>query len=85
MPAQTTPRLPAAVCELPPSAKLVLYVLLEEGEGTLDDLAAESRLPPRTVRYAPTRLETAGLVSSRPDLRDARRSIFTVTDAATEG
>lgn len=79
MPAEPSSGLPAAASKCPPSAKLVLYVLMEKGESTQGDLVAETRLPQRTVQDALARLETVGLVSSRPDLRDTRRLIYTVT------
>jgi len=62
--------------ELPPSAKLVAKVL--EGEAPLSQgqLAEESLLPDRTVRYALNRLEDAGLVDSRYSFRDARKQVY---------
>ena len=62
--------------ELPPSAKLVAKVL--EGDAPLSQgqLAEESLLPDRTVRYALNRLEEAGLVSSRYSFRDARKQVY---------
>lgn len=64
------------VADLPASAKLVARVL--EHEGPLDGtaLAAETRLPPRTVRYAVDRLEAAGAVDVSVSLRDARRKRY---------
>ena len=62
--------------ELPPSAKLVSKVL--EGESPLSQgqLAEESLLPDRTVRYALNRLEDAGLVNSRYSFQDARKQVY---------
>ncbi|HKJ58936.1 MAG TPA: winged helix-turn-helix domain-containing protein, partial [Halobacteriales archaeon] len=51
--------------ELPPSAKLVYKVLEYDGSLTQGQLADETLLPPRTVRYATSRLEEAGVVDSR--------------------
>ena len=62
--------------ELPPSAKLVAKVL--EGEAPLSQgqLADESLLPDRTVRYALNRLEECGLVGSRYSFKDARKQVY---------
>lgn len=62
--------------DLPPSAKLVAKVL--EGDAPLSQgqLAEESLLPDRTVRYALNRLEEADLVSSRYSFRDARKQVY---------
>jgi DNA-binding transcriptional ArsR family regulator len=65
--------------ELPPSAKLVAKVL--EGSDPLSQgqLAEESLLPDRTVRYALNRLEDAGLVDARYSFRDARKQVYFLT------
>ena len=62
--------------ELPPSAKLVAKVL--EGEAPLSqgELADESLLPDRTVRYALNRLAEEELVESRYSFRDARKQVY---------
>jgi DNA-binding GntR family transcriptional regulator len=62
--------------ELPPSAKLVAKVL--EGDAPLSQgqLADESLLPDRTVRYALNRLEESGLVGSRYSFKDARKQVY---------
>ena len=62
--------------ELPPSAKLVAKVL--EGDAPLSQgqLAEESLLPDRTVRYALNRLEEVGLVGSRYSFQDARKQVY---------
>jgi DNA-binding transcriptional ArsR family regulator len=65
--------------ELPPSAKLVAKVL--EGSDPLSQgqLAEESLLPDRTVRYALSRLEDAGLIDARYSFRDARKQVYFLT------
>jgi len=65
--------------ELPPSAKLVAKVL--EGETPLSQgqLAEESLLPDRTVRYALNRLEECDLVGSRYSFHDARKQVYYLT------
>ena len=67
---------PAALAELPPSAKLVYKVLEYEGSLTQAEIAAETRLCTRTVRYAVGNLEAAGCIDCRVSLKDARRSIY---------
>lgn len=64
------------VASLPASAKLVARTLEYEGPQTGTDLAAATRLPPRTVRYAVDRLEAAGVVAVRPSLQDAREKQY---------
>lgn len=65
--------------ELPPSAKLIAKVL--EGDTALSQgqLAEESLLPDRTVRYALNRLEESQLVDSRYSFKDARKQVYFLT------
>jgi len=65
--------------DLPPSAKLVAKVLEYNDSLTQSQLAEETLLPPRTVRYALTRLEDAEVVESRFSFADARKRIYTLT------
>ena len=62
--------------ELPPSAKLVAKVLECDAPLSQGQLAEESLLPDRTVRYALNRLEGAGLVGSRYSFQDARKQVY---------
>ena len=62
--------------ELPPSAKLVAKVLEDSSPLSQGQLAEESLLPDRTVRYALNRLGEAGLVESRYSFRDARKQVY---------
>ncbi|ELY72667.1 MULTISPECIES: MarR family transcriptional regulator [Natrinema] len=62
--------------DLPPSAKLVAKVLETESPLSQGQLAEESLLPDRTVRYALNRLEDVGLVGSRYSFRDARKQVY---------
>jgi DNA-binding MarR family transcriptional regulator len=62
--------------ELPPSAKLVAKVLEDESPMSQGQLAEESLLPDRTVRYALNRLEEADLVGSRYSVHDARKQVY---------
>ena len=62
--------------ELPPSAKLVAKVLESDSPLSQGQLAEESLLPDRTVRYALNRLEDVDLVDSRYSFRDARKQVY---------
>jgi len=66
--------------ELPPSAKLVAKVLETDSPLSQGQLAEESLLPDRTVRYALNRLDDAGLVGSRYSFRDARKQVYFLED-----
>ncbi|MDQ2053349.1 MULTISPECIES: helix-turn-helix domain-containing protein [Halobellus] len=66
------------VREMPPSAKLVAKVLDYNDTLTQSQLAEETLLPPRTVRYALSRLEDAGVVDSRFSFTDARKRLYTL-------
>ena len=67
-----------AVRDLPPSAKLVAKTLEYNEALTQSQLAEETLLPPRTVRYALNRLEEVDVVSSRFSFADARKRIYTL-------
>jgi DNA-binding MarR family transcriptional regulator len=64
--------------ELPPSAKLIAKVLQMDSPLSQGQLAEESLLPDRTVRYALNRLEESGLVSSRYSFKDARKQVYSL-------
>lgn len=66
----------ARLRELPPSAKLVAKVLEQTDPLTHSQLADESLLPDRTVRYALERLANEDLVASRMSFRDARKRVY---------
>lgn len=66
--------------ELPPSAKLVATVLEHDGRLTQQELAEETLLPPRTVRYALGRLREAGVVESQFSFVDARKRRYSLVD-----
>lgn len=68
----------AAVRDLPPSAKLVAKVLDYNDTLTQTQLAEETLLPPRTVRYALSRLEENGVVESRFSFSDARKRLYSL-------
>lgn len=62
--------------ELPPSAKLVAKVLEDATPLSQGQLAEETLLPDRTVRYALNRLEETGIVGSRYSFEDARKQVY---------
>ncbi|MXR21330.1 ArsR family transcriptional regulator [Halobacterium bonnevillei] len=66
--------------ELPPSAKLVAKVLEMDSPLSQGQLAEESLLPDRTVRYALNRLDDADLVGSRYSFQDARKQVYFLAD-----
>ncbi|ELY54724.1 MULTISPECIES: hypothetical protein [Natronococcus] len=68
------------VSELPPSSKLVYKVLEYEGAMTQEEIALESRLCPRTVRYALGTLMDHDVVDSRVSLADARQSKYWIEE-----
>lgn len=68
-----------ALRDLPPSAKLVAKVLEYNDTLTQNQLAEETLLPPRTVRYALNRLEEISVVESRFSFTDARKRIYTLS------
>jgi DNA-binding MarR family transcriptional regulator len=67
-----------AVADLPPSAKLVAKVLEYNDTLTQSELADETLLPPRTVRYALTRLDDEDVVDSRFSFADARKRLYSL-------
>lgn len=66
------------VKELPPSAKLVAKILEYNGTMTQQEIAEETLLPARTVRYALNRLEEEQVVESRFSFADARKRLYTL-------
>ena len=66
--------------DLPPSAKLVAKVLEIESPLSQGELAEESLLPDRTVRYALNRLGEESLVESRYSFEDARKQVYFLAD-----
>jgi len=66
--------------ELPPSAKLVAKVLEIEAPLSQGQLADESLLPDRTVRYALNRLDDEDLVDSRYSFQDARKQVYSLAN-----
>lgn len=65
--------------DLPPSAKLVYKILEYNGVLTQKEIIEETQLSARTVRYALTRLEAAGIVEEDIYFADARQNIYKLT------
>jgi len=61
---------------LPPSSKTVLQILDNGGSMTHKDIVQQSRLAPRTVRYALKKLKERGLIIEKFNFRDARQIIY---------
>lgn len=74
----------ATLRELAPSAKLVAKTLEYEGDLTQSQLAEETLLPNRTVRYAISLLEDEQIVTSRISFVDARQRVYSLADPAVE-
>jgi hypothetical protein len=63
---------------LPPSAKQVFGVLASCGPLTQKDLITMTDLPPRTVRYALSRLKGEDMLEERFYFKDARQSLYSL-------
>ncbi|WP_306056887.1 MarR family transcriptional regulator [Natronococcus wangiae] len=66
------------VRELPPSAKLVAKVLEYNDTMTQQQIADETLLPARTVRYALNRLDDENVIDSRFSFSDARKRLYSL-------
>lgn len=67
------------IAELPPSAKLVAKVLEYNGTLSQRELAEQTMLPARTVRYAISRLEEVDAVETQFSFTDARKRLYTLS------
>ncbi|MCS3923491.1 hypothetical protein [Methanosalsum natronophilum] len=65
---------------MPPSSKLVYKVLEYKGFLTPKQIATESQLPPRTVRYALSRLKDENFLLEKFCFKDARQSLYGIKD-----
>ena len=72
---------PDVVAYLPPSAKLVFNVLASEGPLTQKDLIRKTDLPPRTVRYALSKLKDESVIKECFYFADARQSLYGLNTA----
>ncbi|ADB63338.1 hypothetical protein Htur_4534 (plasmid) [Haloterrigena turkmenica DSM 5511] len=64
--------------DLPPSAKLVAKVLEYNDTMTQQQIADETLLPARTVRYGLNRLDDENVVDSRVSFSDARKRLYSL-------
>lgn len=63
---------------LPPSARHVFDILAHNGPLTQKDLISKTDLPPRTVRYALSRLRGEDIIEERFCFQDARQSLYSL-------
>jgi DNA-binding MarR family transcriptional regulator len=66
---------------LPHPVLTVLGRLGRDGPASISDLAAAERMRPQSMAQTVRELETAGLVSRRPDPQDGRRAFIELTEA----
>lgn len=64
------------LADLPPSAKLIYWVLEREGPLTQAELIEQTLLPRRTVREATTKLRDADILEAEPCPPDARKKQY---------
>lgn len=74
----TGPPDPDVVQFLPPSAKQIFGVLAASGPLTQKDLISSTDLPPRTVRYALSKLKGEDMLRERFCFRDARQILYSL-------
>jgi len=77
-------RLRAEPGQLPVAQSTVLARLDREGPASTSDLAAAERMRPQSMAQTVRDLESAGLVSRRPDPDDRRRALVELTTAGRE-
>ena len=68
--------------DFPPSVLYTRKVLEYEGALTQPEIAVETDMPKRTVRYALGRLKEHGVVESEPIMGDARRKRYRLAESA---
>lgn len=61
-----------------PSMKLVLNILEAHGPLTQKEIAKETHLPSRTVRYALNRLKDEDVLEEREYFQDARQCLYQI-------
>lgn len=79
---QLAPSLPEG---LPPSAQTIYKILAVEGPLTHKELVEISEMPPRTVRYAVSRLKEDGFIGERCNLMDCRQCFFFINATCPGG
>jgi DNA-binding MarR family transcriptional regulator len=69
----------------PPVAQLLVLGRIDrDGPASISDLAAAERMRPQSMAQTVRELETAGLVSRRPDPGDGRRAFVELTSRGLE-
>lgn len=71
--------------DVPPSAQTVYRILAVEGPLTHKEIVEISEMPPRTVRYAVSRLKEAGYLGERCNLMDCRQCFFFINATCPGG
>lgn len=71
--------------DLPPSAKLVFWVIDHDGPVTQQRIAEETLLPKRTVRYGIAKLTEINAITEQRNPLDARQTLYVTahTDSST--
>lgn len=66
--------------EKPPSAKLVFWILYEQGPLNQSEISERSLLCSRTIRYAISRLEEDDFINKRVSTEDPRKRIYDISE-----
>lgn len=66
--------------ELPPSAKLIFYVLKHQSPLTQKEICDEALLADRTVRYALKRLDENELIETQMSFSDTRQQLYSPSE-----
>ncbi|AAY81552.1 hypothetical protein [Sulfolobus acidocaldarius] len=66
---------------LPPSAKLVLKILMERRSLRFRELKEETQLPTRTLYYALKLLKEKKVIKAMPCLDDTRERVYLVVES----
>ena len=75
-----TPQLPDRLGDASPATKLVYLALAEHEHASMDDLAEFTLLSESTISWALDRLREREELTTRSELRDARRNRYTLRE-----
>lgn len=81
---ESAPPVGEPIANQPPSVKLVLRALFADPPATTDEIARQTWLGIRTIRWALRRLEDEGLVEVEILVGDARWRLYAPTPLARE-
>ena len=73
---ESSTKLREMIQDLPPSAKLVAFVLQHNGTLSKQELVEETLLSDRTVRLGVKKLQQVGAVKAEISVRDARKRLY---------